>query len=78
MDVPCHRCVILLNAVVHGMVSFISLSDSSLLVYRNAGDFCVLIVHPAPLLNSLLRSSHFLRALLEIILPVVQIVPSLL
>ena len=42
--------------MVSGIVSLIYLSDLLLLVHWDAGDFCVLILHPAALPNSLMSS----------------------
>ena len=54
------RYFFLINAVVDGVVSLISLSDRFFLAYKNATELCVLILYPATLLNLLISSNSFL------------------
>uniref|UniRef100_A0A8W4FHP6 Uncharacterized protein n=1 Tax=Sus scrofa TaxID=9823 RepID=A0A8W4FHP6_PIG len=46
--------------MVNGIVSLTSLSHLTLLAYSNVVDFCVLILYPATLPNSLVSSNIFL------------------
>ena len=79
IHITCHSCFlstsllpqfpryfIIFDVVVNVTVSLIFWSDLSLLMYRNPRNFCVLILHPASLLNSLMSSSSFLIIYLKV------------
>ena len=60
--------------MVNRIDSLISLFGFSLLVYRNASDFCVLILHPEALWNSLISPSNIL--ILSLRFPMYSIMSS--
>ena len=45
--------------IVNGIVSFVSLPEFLLLMYKHEKDFCVLILYPATLLNSLISYNNY-------------------
>ena len=61
-----HRYLILFVTMVNGIDSLFFHFDFPLLVYRNASDFCVLILYSATLLNSLISSSNYLILFLRL------------
>ena len=74
-----HQCLIVFNVQIFHLLVFYSfwcyykldcflnfLFDSSLLVYRNETDFCMLILYPATILNSFISSSSVLVVSLAI------------
>ena len=53
------RYFINFDVMINGIVSLISLSDILLLAYRNATNFCILVLYPVTLWNSLIKLSLF-------------------
>ena len=65
-------CLILFDEMVNEIVSLISFSDSSLLVYRNVTVVCIFIFHPVTFLNTLMSSNSFLVVSLGFFLCIVS------
>ena len=56
---------ILFIAMVNGIVSLVSLYIFSLLVYKYAREFCILIFYPATLLYALIQFSQFICSVMS-------------
>ena len=52
--------ILIFDAIINGIVFLVSLCDSSLLMHKNATDFCIFILYPTTLLNSCISFSRFL------------------
>ena len=53
------RYSIIFYLIISGIIFVISLADCSFLVYTNATDFCMIILYPATLQNSLTNANSF-------------------
>ena len=65
-----YSCILLFDVIVNEIDFLVSLSNSSLM-YKNATDFWIVILHIASLLNSFISSNSFLKRSVEFSLYIV-------